>query len=419
MTATTAYDDAIAALLTEDAETLYDKAPCGYVTSLPDGRILRINATLLDWLGYSADEVVGHRRFSDLLTVGGRLYHETHYAPILLMQGEIGGIALELARADRTRLPVLAASRLETDAAGGPLLVRTTFFDARERRSYETELLRARREAEQERERLRRITTTLQATLLPPALPAVPGLEVDAHYHIASPDEVGGDFYDLFPARAGGWGMFLGDVCGKGARAATVTSLVRYTLRAAAVHVDDPAAVLRTLNAALLDERERDPRTPFCTLLFGTVVPDPATGGVDVHLASGGHPPPLVLRADGSAERLPTVGGQPIGVLPSPRLVNHTVRLEPGDTLLLYTDGVTEAIVPGPEGPGTGRERFGEDRLLAHVRAVAPASASRLVGSVREMLDTLGAGVQDDVALLAVGSPARGAHQPRSASRCG
>lgn len=381
-------------------DMLYENAPCGFLTTLPDGRITDVNRTLTDWLGYPSDDLVGKRYFSDLLSVGGRIYHETHYAPLLLVQGHINGIALELVRADRTRLPVLAASVVESDAEGRPALIRTMLFDARERRAYESELLRARREAELERERLRTVNTTLQATLLPPSLPEVPGLEVDAYYHIASPDEVGGDFYDLFPARAGTWGLFLGDVCGKGARAAAVTSIVRYTLRAAAVYETDPSAALRTLNTTLLDERDSSARAPFCTLVFGTVAPDPTSGRIDIRLASGGHPPPILVRADGSVGYLPTVGGQLIGMLPAPRLVEHAFALRPGDTLLLYTDGVSEALVSGET-----RERFGEERLLDHVRASKPATAAEAVGAVCEVLGTLGEGVQDDVALLALHAP--------------
>lgn len=134
------------------------------------------------------------------------------------MQGEISGIALELKSADGTRLPVLVTSTVKTGGDGEPLLIRTTVFDARDRRAYEEELLRAHRESNRERERLQQLTTTLQKTLLPSALANVPGLDIAAHYHVASIDEVGGDFYDLFPLAGGSWGMFLGDVCGKGAR---------------------------------------------------------------------------------------------------------------------------------------------------------------------------------------------------------
>ncbi len=263
---------AFSALLEDSAEDLYEHAPCGYLSTLLDGTIAKINRTLLDWLGYDHGDLVGRRSFSDLLTVGGWLYHETHFAPLLRMQGEVSGIALELKARDGTRLPVLVTSTVKTGGDGLPLLIRTTVFDARDRRAYETELLRARQEAEREREELKRLNVTLQQTLLPPTLVNVPGLDVAAHYHVASTDMVGGDFYDLFPLSAWHLGLFLGDVCGKGAAAAAVTSLARYTLRAAAVYDPDPAAVLGNLNTVLNHEYNgHDPR--FCTVVFGLLTP--------------------------------------------------------------------------------------------------------------------------------------------------
>ncbi|MCZ9338097.1 PAS domain-containing protein, partial [Streptomyces sp. TRM76130] len=107
--------------------------------------------TLLDWLGLDREEVVHRRRFSDLLTVGGQLYHETHYAPLLSMQGHVGGIALDMKVAGGPRLPVLVTSTVKRGADDRPLLIRTTVFDATDRRSYEAELLRARRAAEEAR----------------------------------------------------------------------------------------------------------------------------------------------------------------------------------------------------------------------------------------------------------------------------
>ena len=136
-------DAHLASLLEDSAEDLYENAPCGYLSTLPDGQIAKVNATLLGWLGYTREELVGRRRFSDLLTAGGRIYHETHFAPLLAMQGEIGGVALELKAADGTRLPVLVTSVVRTGATGEPLMIRTTVFDARDRRAYERELLRA------------------------------------------------------------------------------------------------------------------------------------------------------------------------------------------------------------------------------------------------------------------------------------
>ncbi len=391
-------DQTFSALPEDSPEDLYENAPCGYLSTLLDGQIAKVNTTLLNWLGYQRGDLVGRRRFSDLLTVGGRLYHETHFAPLLRMQGEISGIALEMAAADGSRLPVLVTSTVKTGSDGQPQLIRTTVFDASDRRAYEQELLRARQESERERERLRQLATTLQATLLPPALANVPGLDVAAHYHIASIDEVGGDFYDLFPLAAGTWGLFLGDVCGKGAEAAAVTSLARYTLRAAAVYDPDPAAVLKNLNTVLDHEYNgADPR--FCTVIFGLLTPDGGQGGFRITLASGGHPPALLLRADGTADYLPTPGGQLIGVLPDAHIATTTFRLDPGDTLLLHTDGLTEAhtTIRG--------DRYGDEALLDFGRALAPTTAQHTITAIRDLLDTLGPGVEDDAAVLAVHVP--------------
>ncbi|MFJ5274515.1 SpoIIE family protein phosphatase [Streptomyces sp. NPDC088358] len=386
------------ALLEDSVEDLYEHAPCGYLSTTLDGLIAKINTTLLDWLGYTSADLVGRRKFSDLLTVGGRLYHETHFAPLLRMQGEISGVALELRAADGSRLPVLVTSTIRKGTSGEPLLIRTTVFDARDRRAYEVELLRARQESDRERERLKRLNATLQKTLLPPTLVNVPGLDVAAHYHVASADEVGGDFYDLFPLSAGTWGFFLGDVCGKGAAAAAVTSLTRYTLRAAAVYNPDPAAVLTNLNTVLNHEYHgEDPR--FCTVIFGLLTPDGEERGFRVSLASGGHPPALLLRADGRADFLPTVGGQLIGVLSDAHISTTTVRLDPGDTLLLYTDGLTEA-----HSANAGR-RYGDEALLEFAQELAPTTAHDAVAAIRDLLDTFGTGVDDDAAVLALNVP--------------
>ncbi|KOV26983.1 histidine kinase, partial [Streptomyces sp. XY413] len=316
-------DAAFAALLEDSAEELYESAPCGYLSTLMDGTIAKINTTLLGWLGLNREAVVGRMRFTDLLTVGGRLYHETHFAPLLRMQGEIGGVALEIRKADGVRMPVLVSSAVKHGATGEPLLIRTTLFDARDRRAYEEELLRARkaaeeahRQAEADRARLQDALAVLQSSLLPDTLPPIPGMESAAHYRTASPDRLGGDFYDVFPLDATRFAFFLGDVCGKGPQAAAVTSLTRYTLRAAALHDPDPVSVLTTLNRVLHERYSSgDPR--YCTAIFGTLEPDPVTGQVTVHLASGGPPPALVLRADGTADFLPTPGGLLVGILPT------------------------------------------------------------------------------------------------------
>jgi sigma-B regulation protein RsbU (phosphoserine phosphatase) len=389
-------DRTCAAALPEDSvEDLYENAPCGYLSTLPDGTIVRINATLLGWLGLDRGRVVGVRRFPDLLSVGGRLYHETHLAPLLRMQGTVNGVALELVTAGGGRLPVLVTSTLRTDPDGRPLLVRTTLVDARDRRAYEQELLRARQEADRERDRLARLATTLQRTLLPPTLPRVPGLEAAAHYHVASSDEVGGDFYDLFRLDDGRWCLFVGDVCGKGVGAAVLTSLARYTLREAVVHDRDPVAVLAGLNAALLRE-PLEPAHRFCSVVLGVLTPSP--GGCDVALACAGHPPPALLRGDGTCLFLPLEGGQVVGVLPTATSASTTLRLEPGDTLLLYTDGLIEARTAS----GAWHD---EEDLRAFLTAIAPTGAPGAVAALRALLADFGPGLDDDTAVLAVGVP--------------
>jgi phosphoserine phosphatase RsbU/P len=385
-------------LLEDSAEDLYENAPCGYLSTLLDGQIAKINTTLLTWLGYRRDQLVGRRYLSDLLTVGGRIYYETHLAPLVSMQGEVRGVALDLQAADGARLPVLITSVVKTDASGEPILVRTTVFDARDRRAYERELLRARQEAESERARLQQLVATLQQSLLPPALPVVPGLDAAAHYQIASADEVGGDFYDLFPLSQDRWGVALGDVCGKGAHAATVTSLIRYTLRTAAVYDASPSAVLGTLNAALHQRYARDDRS-FCTAIFGVLTPDGE--GFTLALARGGHAAPLIMRANGTAGHVSVPGGPLIGVWDDAAFTTTTIRLSAGDTLLLFTDGLADARtgIAGDSG------RYGEEALHAFARDLTPATAAAAISAMTTLLEDLAGGLDDDTAILALGVP--------------
>ncbi|MER7042608.1 PP2C family protein-serine/threonine phosphatase [Streptomyces microflavus] len=240
-----------------------------------------------------------------------------------------------------------------------------------------------------------RLARTLQRTLLPPALPQVPGLRAAA-YHAASADEVGGDFYDLFPLDDDRWAFFLGDVCGRGAEAAALTSLTRYTLRAAAIYGPDPCAVLANLDTVLKGEYPgTDPR--HCTAVFG-VLGRTEDGSFTLTLAGGGHPPASAVRADGTIQPLPVTGGQLIGLLPEPRFTQTSTHLAPGDALLLYTDGLTEARTPS----GPMRQ---EEGLAAHLAAGTWDDADDLVAGIRRLLDHLGTGVNDDTALLALSVP--------------
>jgi sigma-B regulation protein RsbU (phosphoserine phosphatase) len=382
--------DAADAALGEDARTLYDRAPCGYLTTTPDGMILKVNQTFLTWTGHAGEELVGRRTFSSLLSGGGRIYHDTHFAPLLQMQGSVREIALDVVRADGSRIPVLVNATLDRDTADGPL-VRVVVFDATERREYERELLRAKQRAEESEARARSLAWTLQQTLIPPHPPSIPGLDVAAVYRPAGTgEEVGGDFYDVFELAQDDWVVVLGDVCGKGVDAAVVTSLVRHTLRAVTIRRAGAGETLRALNKVLLNhESDR-----FCTV---AVLRLRRRGPVwQLSLSLGGHPHPLLLR-QGEAPTLLGTPGSLVGVLTEPEFTETRVDLEPGSIVALYTDGVTEGR--------RGDELYGEVRLrqTAQLHAESPTRVTE--GILADVLDFQGGRARDDIAVVAVGVP--------------
>lgn len=140
-------------LSADDAEVLYEQSPCGHLCQAPDGTVVRVNQTFLSWSGYRREQVVGRMRWTDLLTPAGQIYHETHYSPLLRMQGFVQEIAVTVVRADGTRLPVLVSSRLFVDEDQREIIL-TSVFPAEERRRYEQELLAARRQAEEASQKL-------------------------------------------------------------------------------------------------------------------------------------------------------------------------------------------------------------------------------------------------------------------------
>lgn len=148
-------------LTQEDLEDLYDNAPCGYCSCLPDGTLVKVNRTLLDWLGYERTALVARKCFQELLTVGGRLHYETHFVSLLLLRDQAREISYLLRRLDGSTLPVLLNATLVRDTDHQPLVVRITLFDITERRKYEDELLRARQQAEQQGEDLARANDQL------------------------------------------------------------------------------------------------------------------------------------------------------------------------------------------------------------------------------------------------------------------
>ncbi len=371
------------ALLDDDPEKLYDRAPCGYLSTTPDGLIIKVNQTLLTLTGYQREQLVGELTFAQLLTAGGRIYHETHYAPMLRMQGSAREIALEIVCADGRRIPVLVNAVLDSDSQGRPTVVRAAVFDATERRGYERELLRAKQRAESSEARATALARTLQQTLIPPSPPDIPGLDVAARYRPAgNGEEVGGDFYDIFQIAAEDWAVAVGDVRGKGVDAAVVTALARYTLRAAAIQLPSPSKALASLNDVLL----RHETDRFCTVVLLRL--RTLRGVWSATFSAGGHPLPLLARA-GMAPATIGEPGSLLGVLDEPVLHDAQLELSPGDSLTLFTDGVTEGR--------RGRDFYGDERLARVVGVGA--------GDTQADARTIADGVLDDVLEFQLGNP--------------
>ena len=245
------------------------------------------------------------------------------------------------------------------------------------------------------------IATKLQQSLLPPHLPEIPGVEIAARFRPAGEtNDVGGDFYDIFVRHDDEWAITIGDVCGKGADAAAVTSLARHTLRATAMRGDDaPDELLRTLNRAMLAEGPM--AYQFCTVALASF--KVGSESTIARVSSGGHPLPIVLRADGTVQAF----GEPgtlLGVIPDPDLTSTELELFRGDTVVFYTDGITEARTP--EG------MIGFTGLLSAVRSCAGCAAAEVAERIEQrLLDSEVTELRDDVALvvaqIAVGGDAR------------
>ena len=351
-----------AALLDDDPEQLYERAPCGYLTTTPDGTVVKANATFAALIGYDREDLVGRRSFAELLTAGGRIYHETHFAPLLRMHGTVAEVALDLVRPDGERLPVLVNAVLETDADGSPKLIRIAVFDATHRRAYERELLLAKQRAERSEARAQALARTLQSTLIPPSPPNLPG-PGRVRRLPSGRGRRGGRRRLLrrLPDQSGDWVVALGDVCGKGVEAAVVTALVRYSLRALTVQEEQPSA-----GAARPQRHPARRRAP--------------TGSARSCWSGCGSTPTAGWRRSAPAATRsrctssPGGDGAPVGrdrlagrACCRPSTVHDTVvRLVPGDVLVMYTDGVTE---------GRPRRRVLRRGTAAPLRARAPRHA--------------------------------------------
>jgi PAS domain S-box-containing protein len=235
------------------------------------------------------------------------------------------------------------------------------------------------------------IARVLQRSLLPPHLPEIPGVEVGAEYlSVEEASEVGGDFYDLINTVEDGWICAIGDVRGKGVEAASVTALARYTIRAVTLKNDKPSEVLAALNEAMLRQLPED---RFCTAACIRLEPQDDSAGVGVDVSRAGHPPPLLVSPEGTVEEV-GCSGRVLGVFPEAELKDTSLRLMPGEALVLYTDGVTEARSPDGDFFGEGRLRH----LLSSCAGCDAVTFARRIKS--DVLDFQEGYPRDDLAVL-------------------
>jgi sigma-B regulation protein RsbU (phosphoserine phosphatase) len=367
-------------LLAESAEDLFENAPCGYLSTSLDGTLLKVNRTFETWTGLEREELVGRKRFSELLSGGGRIYHETHYAPLLRMQGQVREIALEIVRADGSRLPVLVNSTLVDGPEGEPKLIRTMVFDASDRRRYEEELLRAQR-------REREIAQQLQGSMLAGELPSSPEVEVGASYQPAdSALDVGGDWYDSFWLSDHRIGLVVGDVVGRGIGAAVTMGQLRSATRALASTGLPPGPLLEALDAYSDRHRIGAMTTLVCAEL-----------NLDSHefrFACAGHMPPVMAHRAEAAKLAWKGRSLPLGIgaKDEDKRAEARCHLEPGSLVVLYTDGLVERRRQSIDA--------GLERLVREVEAKRTEPPAQLTAGLLRLLGT--AERQDDACAMAL-----------------
>jgi PAS domain S-box-containing protein len=236
------------------------------------------------------------------------------------------------------------------------------------------------------------IARTLQRSLLPPRLPRIEGFEIAARYRaVGEGNQVGGDFYDVFQRTDSSWIVALGDVCGKGPEAAALTALARYTLRAAAISDGAPQVLMASLNEAILRDQPGDAAGDrYMTAITSCLDLDPVHPILTI--GSAGHPPPVLVRADGTGE-IVDVGGRALGLLPGIDVGSRKVELQPGDALVLYTDGVLDAGAP--------QRPLEVEELLAAATGASRGPAADMAQAVeRAAMDRAAGAPRDDIAIV-------------------
>jgi phosphoserine phosphatase RsbU/P len=357
----------------DPAGWLWEHASCGYASLTPDGRVTRFNATLLDWLGFDADAVTG-RSMVDLLGGESQQVFTDKILPTLQEAGMVQDAEMTLLRAGGSALDARLSAVLERDPAGLPVAIRA--------------VVDARIASESRDQRADELVHALQQTLIPPAPPAVPGLDVAAAY-LPGQGEVGGDFYDVFEVADGDWCVVLGDVSGKGVEAAILTATARHAVRSAALREPVPSGLMRALNQALFATGS----SRFCTVALLRL--QLTHGNWVATLTSGGHPYPLLVR-HGTATKLGRPGSL-LGVFEDVEFHDVSIKLAVGDALVLYTDGVTEAR-------NDDGEFFGEARMNDAIVASSHSAQTMVDAVVSGVLD-FQAGASDDIALVVIRRP--------------
>jgi Stage II sporulation protein E (SpoIIE)/PAS fold len=351
-------------------------------------------------VGVDGDVVFANRRFREMWRLPGRALHPTNRSPIdavLNTSVRSNAVRWVVGPAERAREQPI---RQELVLRDGRVLDRfgTAVHDREGDYLGWAWYCRDVTQLKQAESDQRALAATLQASLLPPTPPTVPGMEIATRYTPADASlDVCGDFYDVFRVGANDWGLVLGDVCGKGARAAALTALTRYTLRAATFHHFLPSAVLEEVNGAIIADSHPEADDRFCTLVFARLQLD--TCGAWVTVSAAGHPRPIVIRRAGWIDVRGQIG-MPLGLFDAPVLGDDRVGLGPGDALVFCTDGVTEAR------DGSG-EMFGDealpDALLDCAGKPAETVAERIVEDARAFAS--GGRLDDDIAVLVVRVP--------------
>jgi serine phosphatase RsbU (regulator of sigma subunit) len=355
---------------------------------------------------------------SPILTVPGTLGYDE--AVVARLRSEPRDAELPAAVALRTGEPIWLESRAERDErfpelagmesatvsmCAVPLIIekrvlgalRFSFtearlFDATERDFVEAmaaQTAQALERAQLSRERAD-ASRRLQRGLLPPGLPEIPGIDVWAAYQpLTETMDVGGDFYDVWSCGPHRWAIAIGDVCGTGPEAAATTALIRHTLRALTMTSDDLDTILRQLDVALAEMAVETPNERFSTVLLGVLTATPGAFWLD--LASGGHPGPIIVHPDGSVDEVELTGSV-LGVLPNAAMDRRRIALEPGDEVVMVTDGASDAR--------NSHDFFGMEGVVAVAKAAYARNANTAEAIEHAVFDYGGGRMQDDLAVL-------------------